>query len=169
MWSRQQLDCLNVFSDFLSLCEIIFLNDGCPILDHLLSAFRKPVVNQMTDQQFQPLIWGPFDSRTCLLPDECKTASSMVAPHHSKILGRMSRRNKCCGSHQGAAGAVPCKGSESTRFPVGRFIHPVGMCLLTSFSKAGCRSLPLSWPLIAQLPQQLHGAQKRNGPGYRYS
>jgi hypothetical protein len=93
MGSRQLLDCLNVFSGFLSQREIICLNDSCPILDHLLSAFRKPVVNQMTDQQFQPLIWGPFDSRTCLLPDECKTASSMVAPHHSKILGRMSSRD----------------------------------------------------------------------------
>jgi hypothetical protein len=93
MWSRQLLDCLNVFSGFLSQREIICLNDGCPILDHLLSAFRKPVVNQMTDQQFQPLIWGPFDSRTCLLLDECKTASPMVAPRHSKILGRMSSRD----------------------------------------------------------------------------
>jgi hypothetical protein len=30
------------------------------------------------------------------------------------------------------------------------------MCLLTSFSKAWGRSLPLSCLLIAQLPQQLH-------------
>lgn len=46
-------------------------------------------------------------------------------------------------AHQGAVGVVPGEGSQPTRFHVGRFINPVWMCLLTSFSKAGedlCRS-----------------------------
>jgi len=64
-------------------------------------------------------------------------------------------------AHQGAVCTAPGEGSKPRRFHVGRFIHPVGMCLLTSFSKAWGRSLPLSCLLIAQLPQQLHCGPSR--------
>jgi hypothetical protein len=83
MWRWQLLDCLYVFSGLLGQGEIIWLNDGCPILDYLLSACRQPVVIQMTDQQFQSLIWVLLDSRTYFLPDDCKAASLKVAPGQS--------------------------------------------------------------------------------------
>jgi len=50
MWSRQLLNCLDAFFGFLGQVEIICLNDGCPIPDYHLSAWRKLVVNQMTDK-----------------------------------------------------------------------------------------------------------------------
>jgi hypothetical protein len=50
MWKWQLLDCLYPFFGFLGQGEIICLNDGCPIPDYLLSAWRKPIVNQMTDK-----------------------------------------------------------------------------------------------------------------------
>jgi hypothetical protein len=50
MWSRQLLNCLDAFFGLLGQGEIICLNDGCPIPDYLLSAWRKPIVNQMTDK-----------------------------------------------------------------------------------------------------------------------
>jgi hypothetical protein len=83
MWRWQLLDCLYPFFGFLGQGEIICLNDDCPIPDYLLSAWRKTVVNQMTDQQFQLFIWGLLDLRTCLLPDDCKAAGSMVAPRQN--------------------------------------------------------------------------------------
>jgi hypothetical protein len=83
MWSRQLLDCLDAFFGFLGQGEIICLNDGCPIPDYPLSAWRKPVVNQMTDQQFQLFIWGLLDSQTCLLPDDFKAAGPVVAPRQN--------------------------------------------------------------------------------------
>ena len=46
-------------------------------------------------------------------------------------------------AHLGAVGTVPGEGSQPTRFHFARFIHPVGMCSLRSFSKARvvlCRS-----------------------------
>jgi hypothetical protein len=83
MWRWQLLDCLYVFSGLLGQGEIIWLNDGCPSLNYLLSAWRKPVVIQMTDQQFQLFIWGLLDSRICLLPDDCKAAGPMGIPQQS--------------------------------------------------------------------------------------
>jgi hypothetical protein len=83
MWSRQLLDCLDAFFGFLGQGEIICLNDGWPIPDYPLSAWRKPVVNQMTDQQFQLFIWGLLDSQTCLLPDDFKAAGPVVAPRQN--------------------------------------------------------------------------------------
>jgi hypothetical protein len=80
------LDCLYPFFGFLGQGEIICLNDGCPILNYLLSAWRKPVVKQMTDQQFKLFIWGLLDSRICLLSDDCKAAAPMAAPQQN--LGR---------------------------------------------------------------------------------
>ena len=64
-------------------------------------------------------------------------------------------------AHQKAVGVVPGEGSQPTSFHVCRFINPVWMCLLTSFSKAGGRSLPLSRLLVAQLPQQHHSGPRR--------
>lgn len=73
----------------------------------------------------------------------------------------VSRFANSIGPSRGLQALSRAKALSHTRFPVGRFIHPSGICLLISFSKAGCRSLPLTWPLIAQLPQQLHGASRR--------
>jgi hypothetical protein len=83
MWSRQLLDCLDAFFGYLGQGEIICLNDGCPIPDYPLSAWRKPVVNQMTDQQFQLFIWSLLGSQTCLLPDDCQIAGPMSALQES--------------------------------------------------------------------------------------
>ena len=77
-------------------------------------------------------------------------------------------------AHQKAVGVVPGEGSQPTSFHVCRFINPVWMCLLTSFSKAGGRSLPLSRLLIAQLPsavplryQQAPAGERGSGAGGR--
>jgi hypothetical protein len=181
MWRRQLLDCLYVFSGLLGQGEIIWLNDGCPILDYLLSACRQPVVIQMTDQQFQSLIWVLLDSRTYFLPDDCKAASLKVAPGQSpgrneqawyslylsgKVRSTMSAlpeiaweaRQSRFGeaadhagqqigdldrAHQGAAGAVPGKGSQPTRLHVGRSSIPSGCVCGQALAKQGvdiCRS-----------------------------
>jgi len=79
MWKWQLLDCLYPFFGFLGQGEIICLNDGCPIPDYHLSAWRKLVVNQMTDQQFQLFIWDLLYSQSCLLPDDCQIAGPMTA------------------------------------------------------------------------------------------
>ena len=78
-----------------------------------------------------------------------------AADHGGQQIGDLNR------AHLGAVGTVPGEGSQPNRFHVGRFIHPVGMYMLTSLSKAWGRSLPLSWLLIAQLPLQLHCRPRR--------
>ena len=74
VWNRQWIDCLNAFSGFLGQDEITWRNNGCPILDYCLSARRKPVVHQMTDQPPLALLECPMDSGTHLPRDGYTTA-----------------------------------------------------------------------------------------------